>query len=84
MRDESPTFCEDFYVRKNTAGTLRQINSKTLLKYPYKLNEKVKDKVSDELPEKFGLIFDGWSLVGEHYIAIFATWVSAKGNVISD
>jgi hypothetical protein len=33
MNDESPTFCENQYVRKNTAGTLRSLNSKTLLKY---------------------------------------------------
>ena len=26
------------------------------------------------LPASFGLIFDGWSHGGEHYIATFLTW----------
>jgi hypothetical protein len=80
MNDESPTFCENKYVRQNTK--LKSITTESLLKHAYKLNEIVKDCVSDELPETFGLIFDGWSMAGEHYIAIFATWVNAKGNVV--
>jgi len=67
-------------VRQNSK--LKEVSTETLLKYAYKLNEIVKDSVSDELPETFGLIFDGWSMAGEHYIAIFATWVNAKGYVV--
>ena len=80
MNDESPNFCENKYVRKNTK--LKEVSTETLLKYAYKLNEIVKDAISDELPETFGLIFDGWSMAGEHYIAIFATWVNSKGNAV--
>jgi hypothetical protein len=80
MNDESPTFCENKYVRQNTK--LKGVTTETLLKYAYKVNEIVKDSISDELPETFGLIFDGWSMAGEHYIAIFATWVNAKGYVV--
>ena len=58
MNDESPTFCENKYVRQNSK--LKEVSTETLLKYAYKLNEIVKDSVSDdELPETFGLIFDG-------------------------
>ena len=34
-----------------------------------------------ELPRTFGIIFDGWSCEGEHYIGIFATWVNSSGGV---
>lgn len=44
-------------MRKNSAGTLKSISTKNLLKCAYKLNEIVKDKVSDQLPKSFGLIF---------------------------
>ena len=66
MNDESPNFCENKDVRKNTK--LKEVSTETLLKYAYKLNEIVKDAISDEKPETFGLIFDGWSMAGEHYI----------------
>jgi hypothetical protein len=46
------------------------------------LNELVKDSVADELPDRFGLLFDGWSMGGEHYTAIFATWVNDSGYVV--
>ena len=80
MNDESPTFCENKYVKKNTK--LQSITSKTLLKYAYKLNQRVKTKLSEELPKTFGLIFDGWTMAGEHYIAVFATWVTNANQVI--
>ena len=68
MNDESPNFCENKYVRKNTK--LKEVSTETLLKYAYKLNEIVKDAISDELPETFVLIFDGWSMAGEHYMTL--------------
>ena len=80
MNDESPTFCENKYVKKNTR--LDHISRKTLLKYAYKLNQLVKAKVCEELPKTFGLVFDGWTMAGEHYIAIFATWVNVKNQVV--
>jgi hypothetical protein len=43
--------------------------------------KEVKTSIYEELPEKFGIIFDGWSCDGEHYIAIFATWVNSSGGV---
>ena len=55
MNDESPTFCENKYARKNSR--LQPMSRKTLLKYAYKLNQRVKVKVSEQLPNTFGLIF---------------------------
>ncbi len=40
----------------------------------------VQEYVSDELPNYFGLVFDGWTMNREHYIAIFATWTKRVGN----
>ena len=34
------------------------------------------------LPASFGIIFDGWSCAGEHFIGIYATWVNNSGGVM--
>lgn len=34
------------------------------------------------MPKSFGVIFDGWSCDGEHYIGIFGTWVNISGGVV--
>jgi hypothetical protein len=59
-----------------------QISRKTLDKYLYKTIDFVKDIIKTNLPQRFGIIYDGWSCDGEHYIAIFATYSSPKGNVV--
>ena len=38
------------------------------------LSDVVKDQVAEMLPRCFGILFDGWSLNSEHYLAIYATW----------
>ena len=39
-------------------------------------------QISEEIPATFGIIFDGWSCNGEHYIALFATWTNTSGGVV--
>ena len=41
------------------------------MQYPSLLAE-VEKKVLNELPEKFGIVIDGWSEGNRHYIAVFA------------
>ncbi|KAG3113215.1 hypothetical protein PI125_g7540 [Phytophthora idaei] len=36
--------------------------------------EEVEDKVAQEMPDNFGIIFDGWSNDSEHYLAVFPTY----------
>ena len=52
--------CENILTRKYT--NLAPISKATLLKYMEKLTKKVENKIRTILPEKFTLIFDGWSL----------------------
>jgi hypothetical protein len=42
----------------------------------------VLEEIKKEIPESFGVVFDGWSCDSEHYIGIFATWVNKSGGVI--
>ena len=41
----------------------------------------VQDEITKELPTSFGIMFDGWSCGGEHYIGVYATWVNVSGGV---
>ena len=43
--------------------------------------KRVKQSFKEELPPTFGIIFDGWSCEGEHYIGVFASWVNKSGGV---
>ncbi len=40
----------------------------------------MREYVSAELPDSFGLVFDGWTMNREHYIALFALWTKQNGN----
>ena len=60
---------------------LKEIDRKTLDKYFYATLAAVKETIKVNLPERFGIIMDGWSCDSEHYIAIFATYTTSKGNV---
>ena len=54
--------------------------AKTLRRYIGNLVEIVEKKISKALPERFGLLTDGWSRLRTHYLAIFAVW-SVKGTL---
>lgn len=72
-------FVEDIYVRRNVKR--EHISRNTLVKYMEKLGTIVEQKLAQILPDQFGLIIDGWTCNGEHYIAIFATWTDDNGYV---
>ncbi len=61
---------------------LTKLSRKTLDKYLYKTLQYVQNSIKEQLPDRFGLIFDGWSCDGEHYIAIFATYVTSANTVV--
>jgi hypothetical protein len=42
-----------------------------------KVSAAVETKLKEELPSRFGLIFDGWSDVDTHYVAVFAVYMSS-------
>jgi len=53
---------------------LKPICSGTLLKYMSQLTMKVGSKITEELPDTFGLLLDGWSNNGTHFVCIFAVY----------
>ena len=71
------TFVEDKIVRKYSK--LSPICTKTLVKYLERLGKAVERKLRDLIPDTFGLVFDGWTMGSEHYIAIFLLW--SRGEV---
>jgi hypothetical protein len=46
----------------------------TLASYVTKLHQSVRASVTEILPEKFGLVLDGWTCGSRHYVAIFAVY----------
>lgn len=53
----------------------------TFMKYLESLTKLLEKKISKMLPEKFALVFDGWSQSGTstHFVAVMAKWLS-NGN----
>ena len=49
--------------------------SKALRNYILSLVPLVEENVKTLLPDKFGLMFDGWSDSTVHYVALFATYI---------
>ncbi len=71
------SICEDELFRKYL--DLKPFSTKTVWKYLSKTCEEVVEVIKQKLPEKFGIIFDGWNDgSGCHYIAIFATFDGEK------
>lgn len=59
------------------------IYSKTLRTYMEFLRSRILLEITKELPNMMGIMFDGWSDNGDHYVAIFAIYTidSAKKQV---
>jgi uncharacterized CHY-type Zn-finger protein len=75
------SFVESEYTRKNTS--LDPISINALLLGMEKLAEKVADRIKDDLPASFGLIFDGWSQSGTHFLAVFASYYNKESKIAS-
>jgi len=50
----------------------------TLMSYLTGLTKLVETRIKDLLPEKFSLVFDGWSAGSTHFVAVFASFTSEK------
>jgi hypothetical protein len=66
------TFVEDPLTRKQSK--YESISDETIKKYLMLVTENVEKRVADDLPEKFGIIIDGWKDGTTHYIALFASY----------
>ena len=72
------TFADSEYTKKY--ASLSTISSRTLQKYIIALGHSIEDNIKQNLPEKFGIVIDGWKEGTTHYIAIFAAFADNKGQ----
>jgi hypothetical protein len=78
IEDNLPfTFCERPNTRK--FSKLDKLSVNTLMKYIKLTTERVKKRIADSLPNKFGIIIDGWKEGTTHYIAVFAIYADNVG-----
>jgi hypothetical protein len=58
-------------------SNLEKISTETLMKYIRELTTEVEQEIKNILPDKFTIIFDGWTLDGTstHFIAMFARFL---------
>jgi hypothetical protein len=74
-------FCESTSTRKYTS--LAPVSSKTIVKYMVLLGELMVDKLKNELKNRIiGLLFDGWSEDGNHFVGVFACYEGSCDKAI--
>lgn len=72
------SFVDSESYRANTK--LEPISRKTLTKYTQVLVQAVAQKMREDLPEKFGIVFDGWTdRTHTHFVGIFAVYCDNDG-----
>eukprot|EP00171_Calliarthron_tuberculosum_P002604 IDg2604t1 len=67
------SFCENPCARRHMKSDA--ISTNTLMKYLSRVTQAVERKISVLLPDKFALVFDGWTCGSTHYLAIYASYV---------
>ena len=67
--------------RKHTR--YEEINREILGKYMRMLTVRDQEKIGQELPSQFAIVFDGCSAGDTHYVACFASYHAANNNVFS-
>ncbi len=72
MKNIPLTWVDDELIRK--ASCYDPISSNSLKKYMELLCRKMEEELRTTLPQKFGIIFDGWSEGNDHYLALFAIY----------
>jgi hypothetical protein len=70
------SFCEKKRTRENTCGD--PISRTTLMKYMDSLAWEVQLELTNILPDKFGLVFDGWDDHQTNYFGVFVIWWDEK------
>ena len=63
-------FCEKECTRKYTK--LKSISVESVMKYMELLVLEVEERIKKDIPQKFAVVFDGWSEDCTHFIGIFA------------
>lgn len=53
---------------------LDSVSRNTLMKYIRDLTANVEVKIRSELPDRFGIVIDGWTEGSKHFVAVFAVY----------
>eukprot|EP00171_Calliarthron_tuberculosum_P004916 IDg4916t1 len=69
---------EDHVLRRYV--NLDPVCRNTIQKYVGKLVKIVEKSISQTLPSRFCIVFDGWSCVDTHYLGVFATFSGTNGT----
>jgi hypothetical protein len=69
----------NFIIHPKTRAltNLKSVSVNTVKKYMERLVVVVEKEIQTRLPDKFGLIIDGWSDGSDHFMAVFATYMFA-------
>ncbi|KAG6963735.1 hypothetical protein JG688_00008029, partial [Phytophthora aleatoria] len=76
------SFCESKLARRYS--NLKLVSVETLRRVMDAVTRAVERSIAAELPERFGLVFDGWSHDSEHFIAVFACVFLLKIYLLDD
>lgn len=68
------SMCENSLFRESVK--LKDISRNTLTKYLRQTMDQHTKELSSIMPDKFGVMFDGWSIGTQHYLGVFAIWDS--------
>ncbi|KAG6599688.1 uncharacterized protein IUM83_13263 [Phytophthora cinnamomi] len=71
------SFCESKETRQYTK--LNPISVETLTTIMEAVTKAVKKMIGDAMPERFGLVLDGWTHGTEHYMAAYGCFKTAAG-----
>jgi hypothetical protein len=70
VEDQCCDIVEKTFMRENSK--FEPISVETLMNYNRKLSDRVRDKIKERLPTKFGLAFDGVKAGDDSFVAVFA------------
>jgi hypothetical protein len=73
----------DFITKKVARKYIRlnKISRNSFMKYAQKVTELTERKIAAILPKKFGIVFDGWTENGKHFVALFARFLNEDDEV---
>jgi hypothetical protein len=73
MRDQPLSELDNELTRRLSKG--KSVSSKSMRKYILSVTESVEQSVAADIPKKFAVLFDGWTLGTTHYVAMFASYM---------
>jgi hypothetical protein len=81
IMDDKGFNCVQSPEQRALVTEFKHFSVNTLMKYLILIQEEVSKEITKILPNKFGLVIDGWSDgLGTHYCGVFASFLDSKGE----